>query len=314
MVGALFRRGIWVSLDGGLGNQLFQYYAGLYVASRSSQRLYLDLTKVQFGRISHQLAIDSFELEGTVFHSKHRYSFAYFRQILQNLFKAHVKSFKIEYLKFDKVKRTYKSPYGGFDPNLERIERPLRLEGFFQTWRYYSATRSNSEGTSVALRLVEPSIHYQEMLTRIRAKRTLVLHVRRGDYEESKNSFGLLSVDYYIESLSTLEQKGFSWDQIWLFTDDVAKVKTEFDNLIEVAKIEVIPLEELADPAEVMMLMSHARLCVIANSTFSWWAATLGDKKEAVVCPLKWFKNIEDPPDLLPTNWIKISSSWVSDI
>jgi hypothetical protein len=272
--------------------------------------------KVEHGRASHTLAIDSLTVEATLLYSKHRYSISYLRQLLRDFIDTHVKPKSLNRASFSLGKqksKTFTSLSLGYDCNLDAIEGPLRLEGYFQTWRYYSAITGDIFNHHNQLKLKEPSIQFLERLEKIRESRTLVLHVRRGDYTAIKDSFGLLSVDYYKEGISSLKEKGFSWDQVWLFTDDVAGISFEFSELIEAEKIYVIQDGELSNPAEVLMLMSNASSCIIANSTFSWWAANLGNTGKVVVCPSKWFMNSDDPLDLYPSNWIKIKSMWVSD-
>jgi hypothetical protein len=56
--------------------------------------------------------------------------------------------------------------------------------------------------------------------------------------------------------------------------------------------------------------MSEASASVIANSTYSWWGAKLGDPK-LVVAPKKWFKSGVDPKDLYPQDWILVESEWL---
>jgi hypothetical protein len=56
--------------------------------------------------------------------------------------------------------------------------------------------------------------------------------------------------------------------------------------------------------------MSLASANVIANSTFSWWAAALNQNKGFVVAPDKWFRGLEDPKDLIPPDWILVKSQW----
>lgn len=54
-----------------------------------------------------------------------------------------------------------------------------------------------------------------------------------------------------------------------------------------------------------MQLMSECKYQIIANSSFSWWAAYLNsnpDKK--VICPSKWV-NGKETPDVYCDDWIR---------
>ena len=58
------------------------------------------------------------------------------------------------------------------------------------------------------------------------------------------------------------------------------------------------------------MLMSRCKNFIIANSTYSWWAAWLSESKNKIIlCPDPVRFDIENywsQSDLIPRNWIKI--------
>ena len=63
---------------------------------------------------------------------------------------------------------------------------------------------------------------------------------------------------------------------------------------------------------EQLLLMSLCQYNIIANSTFSWWAAYLNDNPDKIVCyPEEWFKTTtgHDTSDLFPEDWAKVSLS-----
>jgi hypothetical protein len=59
---------------------------------------------------------------------------------------------------------------------------------------------------------------------------------------------------------------------------------------------------------EQMVMMSCCKHNIIANSTFSWWAAYFNQNSDKIVCyPEKWFgtKNAHlDTSDLFPDDWV----------
>ena len=56
-----------------------------------------------------------------------------------------------------------------------------------------------------------------------------------------------------------------------------------------------------------MYLMAHAKHMILANSTFSCWAAYLNRNHPVVVCPAKW-RNDKPSPPVVRKEWIKISA------
>jgi len=57
-------------------------------------------------------------------------------------------------------------------------------------------------------------------------------------------------------------------------------------------------------------LMSLASSNIIANSTYSWWGATLNRSNSEVIAPMKWFRSMKDPELLYPPRWKLIESKW----
>jgi hypothetical protein len=59
---------------------------------------------------------------------------------------------------------------------------------------------------------------------------------------------------------------------------------------------------------EDLRLMSQCEHHIIANSTFSWWAAWLGTNPGRIVCaPARWFKDPgHNTRDIYPADWVRI--------
>ena len=101
--------------------------------------------------------------------------------------------------------------------------------------------------------------------------------------------------------------------EFWIFSDSlsVAKDFASFAKL-PVARTQIIQAPPDSPDAESMLLMTLGSALVISNSTFSWWGGYLNKDAEQIVAPKKWFKNLEDPANLIPRNWLNCESIWVN--
>lgn len=296
-------------LFGGLGNQLFQYFAGNYLANKSDANLKIDSTFSQFGRSGHSDWIGETTLPGNITMSAPRYSFRY----LDSLVKRRIRELLAWVIKGKrrqlKILHQYHSSAPGYDPQLEQLKPSVTIVGYFQTWRYFEALKSL--GLVPEIKMKRPSSWFLEMTDRLDSEgRVLGIHVRRGDYVGNAE-IGSLSISYYMAAAEELRSRGVTWDAVWIFSDDVLLTQNEFKEFSNVKENLVFVDPPFGSHAfESMLLLSRCSSLIIANSTFSWWAATLGNQEKSVVCPSKWFAEMEDPRDLYPKNWIQATSSW----
>lgn len=296
-------------LFGGLGNQLFQYFAGQYLANKSDANLKIDSTFSQFGRSGHSDWIGDTTLPGNITMSAPRHSFRY----LDSLLKRRLRELLARVIKGKqrqlKILHQYHSSAPGYDPQVEQLKPSVTIVGYFQTWRYFEALKK--KGLVPEIEMKRPSAWFLEMTNRIDSQgRVLGIHVRRGDYVGNAE-IGSLSMSYYVAATEELRSRGVTWDAVWIFSDDVLLTQNEFKEFSNVKENLVFVEPPLGSHAfESMLLLSRCSSLIIANSTFSWWAATLGNQEKSVVCPSKWFAELEDPRDLYPQNWIQATSSW----
>ncbi len=125
----------------------------------------------------------------------------------------------------------------------------------------------------------------------------LALHIRRGDFLINSNNHLPLEMDYYEEALKLFEPDR----QVIIFSDDTDWCKEQ-----ELFEDERFAISECGDQFYDMCLMSMCDDFIIANSTFSWWGAWLGNRGK-VIAPKKWFgENLKDNnlKDLYCDGWI----------
>jgi hypothetical protein len=142
-------------------------------------------------------------------------------------------------------------------------------------------------------------------LQQIECCESVSLHVRRTDYvdEEHIHIHNICTEKYYKDAIDKI-RKQYPSAVFFIFTDDKEWCRDHFKgpNFI------VVELEEGegTDIAE-MTLMSRCKHHIIANSSFSWWAAWLNDSPEKIViAPQKWINN-RDMDDIYTERMTKIA-------
>jgi hypothetical protein len=289
---------------GGLGNQLFQYFAGKHLETRSGEKVIFDLSRVRgFGSFhGHEIVRLSLG-KGIRLPSKFDEAIGSIRTLT---FRG-AKRLEANCERAIVSQNYYLSKGLGFDPSLETASQYKFVIGYFQTWRYFDHVNAHGEFNAISVK--NPSTEYTELVQQVLQSPPIVIHIRRGDYVSLQKEFGLLSVKYYLKSLNLLFERLDGYSPIWIFSDDYTYAKTFTRELSELVPSN-IRIIQLNSPAESLILMSYARAIIIANSTFSWWAAKLNSPK-IVVAPNPWFRGIDGPEQLIPSHWVKSDSVWL---
>jgi hypothetical protein len=287
-----------VYLFGGLGNQLFQYFFGQYLLKIKGLEVeYRDEFSSYFGNNHGNVLLKYFDHEREQPKEK---KFIKIRTLLLRV-----------YLKLDTVwpsaspliqKKLYISSKTGWDDNLLNNKHFLKYFGYFQTWKFFAEIKGKEIFFSnLKYQLSEK---YHLMLRDIRSQDAIGIHLRRGDYVQLAGLYGLLDISYYEAALIQLGANKSS--TIFVFSDDVPSAKKFFHDLEK--KYSFRYLEEFNAIESLILLGKCTKIC-ISNSTFGYWGAQLGEPIE-IVAPSKWFRNMQDPIDLIPPSWKRIEAIW----
>ena len=287
-------------LIGGIGNQLFIYYAAAYFTSQTGINSRLDLSTIGSGGTNHGRTILDLNLDGDFVETNRTNTFSIDRRIKRKI----VENFPKSRVLFPEFSRNYISPELGYDSNLLKIKSGVEIHGYFQSWKYYEGI-STSEKKIPALK--NPSEWYIKTLKEMDCIDPTILHVRVGDYEPLRQTFGILGGDYYKSALNEIDKQGTH--PVWVFSDELesaSKILVQAG----IKELRFISPPMGTSPAESLMLMSNAKRIIIGNSSFSWWAARLGSRDKVVVYPEPWFKDSRIPNEMNPPSWQGIKSSW----
>jgi hypothetical protein len=282
-------------MAGGLGNQLFIFVAGTYYALQNKENVVFDFSSYSNGIPPHGSDIRSLAPDAV-------FQYRPFRNL------AKIGLDKISHRISNALFPTYTSFGLGYDPALETHVLENLIFGYFQTYKYLDNPKVRNVIDSLHLDPV--SDWFVKCSSEMLERPTISVHIRRGDYMNVQDSFGVLSSDYYDSAINfTLENSPIKYVRVLVFSDDFVLAKHLF------SKLEISLPVQFAEspenyPEETLMLMSQSDAIVISNSSFSWWAAQLGKKSKFVVYPSKWLRGMLDPEDLFPTEWHPQESQW----
>lgn len=157
---------------------------------------------------------------------------------------------------------------------------------FFGDWQRASYFKGVDLGIKFKDHFMSDDV--KALARQIRSGNSVSIHVRRTDY--SKFNW-LLDMSYYVRAVGEIE-KCVEDPEFYIFSDDIPWCVAN----IPFHCREFVLKDELSD----FWLMSQCKHNIIANSTFSFWAAYLNENPEKIVIyPSDWHINMNHPVDCL---------------
>ena len=186
-----------------------------------------------------------------------------------------------------KMKNKYQEPCYDYRPI-----PPLKncdLFGYMQSYHYFS------DYEDLIRKLFSP----KQSINNGQYREYCSVHVRRTDYLKHAGCYTILGPDYYYKAAELVPQNKFL-----VFSDDREWCKK---NLTDSRFIITDSAPDYVD----FFLQSACSSNIIANSSFSWWAAWLNSNPEKVViAPKKWFGPKLSPThptnNLIPKEWLRV--------
>jgi hypothetical protein len=296
-----------VYLTGGLGNQMFQISRALQ-AGRGGQ---ICIANYQNSEMNHEL-LAHLKKNSFYFQENSKVRTAVNKVLVSRVLrstsgsKQYLGGFNYFFLKLlSKV-------VNGWNTNLERVSN-IGFEaeskksvnvfiGYFQSYKYVDKDDFLSNlNLNFSKQFDSKLAEYHKLAV---LETPILVHIRLGDYR-NENKFGALGKEYYLRALQILESE-FANSKIWLFSDEPTEaIKVFPPQLREKMRImndyQISSFENL----QIMRLCSNY---VIANSTYSWWAAFLSySKNPKVIYPNPWFKNLVSPNLITPSDWTPLT-------
>jgi Glycosyl transferase family 11. len=293
---------IIVKVCEGLGNQLFQYAFARSIQIKSGKKVFLDVSdytnqRFPLGRRStkRNYQLEHFNIKINKAGKKELQK--YYFLISKGMVGKWISILEEHHLWMYKV--FIQQNAWEYKENYLKIKGNVYYKGWFQNPKYFSSIREQ------LIKEITPKnkIHIQPELRRLlQGDNTVAVHCRRGDYKYIRNC---LPVEYYAKAIAYMEEK-LETPQYLFFSDDLPWAREQFGNKENFYYIDSYGRFE---DYEELMIMSKCRNIIIANSTFSWWAAWLNSyENKVVIMPHIWAyargKRVEVHD--FPSDWIRI--------
>lgn len=313
---------IVVRVKAGLGNQLFQYATGLRLALRHKTAVRLDVE--EYRRETHRtpgwlpgyerkVLLDQFKVSGTLATNgeaarlRDRFRFSNSTPLARS-----VRLVRRAYPRFLYPSTHIRENGAGFDASVLALPDDSYLEGFWQTEKYFTDA---AEGVRAEFAARDPNLtrEAREFLAGLRqgGRKVVSVHIRRGDLVYAKevlNDSKVVHGDPVGVQYVQAAMRRFPQNSVFLIFSDSAR---DIGWCRENIRGENLAFSEGRTDLQDFALMRECDHNIIANSTFSWWAAWLNvNPGRRVIAPKKWFhagtNGHSADGDIVPESWERL--------
>lgn len=282
---------VYCCVYNGIGNQLFGYALGLYLAKKYNKEIYIDLTKLNQINFLSKIGLKKDTRRNYELHK------IGYNHPIKNFTKNGILR-KFKFLRGNKfILADFRKNY----PDLSKVGEHHNIYsiGFSESKIIKQVLPDMRAGLAANFELNEA---ISEVIEKIQKTNSVAIHIRRTDYLDTKlNSFatGISTDEYYKNAIRFIKEK-IENPHFIIFSDDSEYVKEELE-------IENSFIVEGNAGYEDFYLLSLCKHFILANSTFGFWAASLSKNQNKTVCvPENWYNNPKRDAEFIPTEWEKI--------
>jgi len=280
---------IIVRLNSGLGNQLFQLTQGMSLAERINARLSYDTT--WFGMVSgfhpvkRQLRLPEFSVPLPE-------SFKGLKRLAVGVLAAFFDKTSRGRSLLCSLGRAHVIQESGLDPKCNDDHKAINADRFYLNG-YWQTNAPFIQVRDRLLPVLQPrnplSSDARALIAKAEERNSGFIHVRRGDYIHFMGESGALPVGYYSRALAKMQDAGKQVAHWMIFSEDNDWAKA---NLSFVPNAEIVDYQSPNRDVEDLIIMKACSAGIIANSSYSWWGAALGDHQDRpVIAPDRYWKN-----------------------
>ena len=253
-------------ISDGLGNQLFQYACAYSMYRKTGKEIVLD--PMYSGNLrTYQLEEFNIEFHKRFVNKQLDYVLGVGKRQSAPI-KLWYRDKKIKIKKYNVIKEQGTMIY---DNSIYDYDNGYFV-GFWQSYKYFDEFYEEiKQQFQMKAKLSVAAMEYKKCMSE---KMSVSLHIRRTDYIRNVNNV-CLKQDFYKTALDKMKEQIGEF-KLYIFTDDKEFVRENF-------KLHEYQLVENVTDLEEFVLMQQCKHHIIANSTFSWWAAYLSENKGGAV-------------------------------
>lgn len=191
-----------------------------------------------------------------------------------------------DFFNFDEVTREGSAYYDGYWQN-EKFFKHIR-EKMLQSYSF-------------------PNFHdkkNEQLAGKLIGENTVSIHIRRGDYLKEP-IWCVCTPEYYFNGIDYLKKKE-KIELLCVFSDDIPWCKENLKGLTADIEVEYVDWNKGEQSFRDMQLMTYCKHNIIANSSFSWWGAWLGQRDGKIVIAPKVWCNKPIVNDPICEGWVRI--------
>lgn len=296
-------------ITGGIGNQLFQYAFIRSLSIKLNKKFKLDLSWYRdyhkFEKVNdpnaatkREYLLDKFNIIENLLNPI--YLSISYRLNNSSILNKIIKYPPLRYFSYNTITEL------DFDFNKIKSYKNVYLSGFWQKSDLFEEYKDVIKEEFTLKNKI--SKKNKILLSEIESSNSIAIHIRRGDLlsrpvaaTEQPSS----SDKYYYNAINKIKER-VEKPKLFVFSDDIHWVKNNYKFDIPTTYI-----DNDGPDYEHFNLMSNCKHQIIANSTFSWWAAWLNIYQEKIIISPKWW--YRDPVKnesiiRIPQNWIVLEN------
>jgi len=283
-----------VKLQGGLGNQMFQYAAAYILSKRLKCPFKLDFNGFYYDWLNRSYSLDIFGIKAELATKEEIDSYflpkSYFS--MRRIFKIQKRGYSIIREPLDDLR---------YVPAYHVGKNNIYLDGYWQSDKYLKGFENEIRQLYSLDHITIPTTSLS-LFEEIKSGNSVCINVRRADFT-TNSVIGFIGKEYYERAYSKLNVL-VKDPKCYIFSDDLEWCHANLDFIKDATFV----CHEHAGErfTTYFKLMAFCKHFIIPNSSFAWWAAWLSNTDGHIIAPQKYLQDANHKIEVIPENWIKV--------